>query len=78
MHQKEMIKIRRDTLVELISNISAKEMDSMMREIKKREKTKKQVLIDTPVLVNPRELNELIGIVNLGGDALEDTEQCYE
>ncbi|HIC92543.1 MAG TPA: hypothetical protein EYP21_10935 [Syntrophaceae bacterium] len=75
MSKKETIRIPKETFLEIMTYIPTKELDKILQEVKRLRKKRK---IEKTRLIEPSDLDPLIGMVHLGGDAVKDTEEFYE
>jgi len=74
MPKKETIRILKETLLEIMTYIPTKELDKILEEVKRLRKKQKN---EKTRLIEPADLDPLIGMVHLGG-AVKDTERFYE
>ena len=69
---KKYIDIPKEVIVELITNIPKEELEEILEKATiKRQKNKLKI-------IQPKDFDPIIGMINLGGNALEDTERFYE
>jgi hypothetical protein len=70
-----MLPVSKADILKAISKFPRKDYESLLREKEKLARTEGKV---TAKFVEAHELNMLLGLVSIGGDALEDSERVYD
>jgi len=65
------VRLPKRFLLELLYQVPGKELEAILREIARKSQLK-------PVRVSSQSLDNLTGLISVGGDALQDTETIYE
>jgi len=68
------LKVEKGQVLQALLSLPDKELEEMLEKIRVSSKAKAEALR----ILDPSELDSLEGAVNLGGDALVDTERYYE
>jgi len=64
------VRLPKRFLLELLYQVPGKELEAILREIARKSQLK-------PVRVSSQSLDNLTGLISVGGDALQDTETIY-
>ena len=68
------LKVEKGQVLQALLSLPDKELEEMLEKIRAFSRVKAEALS----ILDPSELDPLEGAIKLGGDALADTERCYE